>query len=361
MKTKILSFYLPQYHQIPENDEWWGEGFTEWTNVRKAQSFFKGHHQPRIPKDNNYYMLDDPNSLRWQADLMAKYSVDGMCFYHYWFNGKQLLQKPLEILLENQDIDMPFCLSWANEPWTRAWDGGEKEVIMPQAYGEESDWISHFNYLYKAFKDDRYIRVNGKPMILIYRAASIPCLDDMLACWNRLAVEKGLSGLHLVSMNTSFKDPFEVNGFDATVDFEPMHTIGHHLKGYIRYKRGLSIRFRHLLNRILRTPYIIEDQISYSTIWEDILSRQLTKNNYAGAFVDWDNTARKAERGLIMHGASPKAFHHYLSKQYIRCVQQDVPFIFVNAWNEWAEGTYLEPDSYNRYGYLEAIKRIKNG
>ena len=359
-KPAVMAFYLPQFHTIPENDKWWGEGFTEWTNVKKAKPLFPSHNQPRVPYGANYYRLDDVDTLRWQAGLMNQYGIDGMCFYHYWFNGKQLLQTPLSLLLANPDINMPFCLSWANEPWTRAWDGGDKEVLMAQAYGDKSDWHSHFDYLLRAFQDPRYIRVDGKPMFIIYRAASIPCLSEMLAYWRALALECGLPGIHFVKMNTVFHDPYCSMGFDAELDFEPMHTIGHDLQGVSRYLRSLSIRGRRILNRFSSASKQPEDQISYRDIWQRILARPLGESRYVGGFVDWDNTPRKAERGLVMHGASPERFSYYFSKQYQRCCQAHIPFLFINAWNEWAEGTYLEPDTRHGYGYLEAIKRAKD-
>lgn len=357
--TKVISFYLPQFHAIPENDAWWGPGFTEWTNVKKAKSLFSGHHQPRVPLNDNYYRLDQVETLRWQAQLMQEYAIDGLCFYHYWFNGQQLLQKPLELLLANPDIPMPFCLSWANEPWTRAWDGGDKEVLMPQHYGEEADWIAHFTYLKQAFIDPRYLTVDGKPMLIIYRAASIPCLNDMLACWQQQALAAGLPGLHLVMMNTVFKDPYVASGIAASLDFEPMHTLGHHLKGVPRYWRSLRIRGRRLFNGCFPGHQRPEDQVSYAKIWRRILARPLRADNYPGAFVDWDNTPRKAGRGLVVHGATPAAFSHFFQQQYRRCVQQKVPFMFINAWNEWAEGTYLEPDARHGDAYLAAIRHAK--
>ena len=172
-RPKILAFVLPQFHTIPENDEWWGEGFTEWTNVRKAQPLFPGHLQPRVPANGRYYNLLDPATMDWQAQLAKTHGLDGFCYYHYWFNGKRLLDKPLDLLLERGKPDFPFCLAWANEPWTRAWAGGDREVLMPQEYGGESDWRRHFDCLLRFFRDPRYIRVDGKPMLLLYRTNSI--------------------------------------------------------------------------------------------------------------------------------------------------------------------------------------------
>lgn len=356
--TKIISFYLPQFHPIPENDKWWGKGFTEWTNVKSATPLFFGHNQPRIPHDLNYYSLLEADTLRWQAKLMNEYGVDGMCFYHYWFNGKQLLESPISILLNNDDIEMPFCLSWANEPWTRAWDGENKEILMPQEYGNEVEWQQHFEYLVKAFNDIRYLRHEGKPIFIIYRSASIPDVDLMLKFWDDLARSYGFPGIHFIKMNTSFKDSTLDEKFDASIDFEPMYTVGHQLKGYRRYIRSLSVRLKRAINKTSLFN-ILEDKISYDYIWSNILSRPLKENVYPGAFVDWDNTPRKSERGLVMIGGSPDKFAKYISAQYLRCKQANLPYMFINAWNEWAEGTYLEPDTTNGYSYLEAIKIAK--
>lgn len=198
MKTKVIPFYLPQFHTIPENDEWWGKGFTEWTNVKSAKAYRKDQSQPRIPLNNNYYDLSKIETLKWQANLARKYGIYGFCFYHYWFNGKLLLEKPSQNLLANKDIELRFCFSWANEPWARTWDGKNREVLMPQEYGGENEWKKHFEYLLPFFKDNRYIRVNGKPMFLIYKSASIAKCEDMMLYWQKLAKDAGLTGIHFV-------------------------------------------------------------------------------------------------------------------------------------------------------------------
>lgn len=361
--TKIIAFYLPQFHSIPENDAWWGEGFTEWTNVKKAKPLFKGHNQPRVPLDNNYYHLDNPDALRWQADLMNEYGIDGMCFYHYWFNGKQLLQTPLSILLDNQDINMPFCLSWANEPWTRAWDGGDKEVIMPQEYGDESDWEKHLQYLLKAFKDERYILVDGKPMLVIYRAAGIDNFDSMINYWQFRVIEEGLSGLHIVITNTAFKDgDLNSSKYSAEIDFEPMHTISYHFTNLDNLFRRLN-NLRLLLKNAILSGFKEWNVLSYQKyddVWRKIIERPIRDNLYPGVFVDWDNSPRKgAKRSLIMTGYSIDKFNKYFSVKYEQAKKSGSQFVFINAWNEWAEGTYLEPDNSDGYDKLNVIKNIK--
>ena len=249
---KVIAFLLPQFHRIPENDAWWGEGFTEWTNVKKALPKFPGHRQPRVPLGNRYYDLMLPATQAWQAELARTHGISGFCYYHYWFNGKQLLEKPLAAVVKSGTPDFPFCVAWANEPWTRAWDGGDKHILMPQSYGEKHDWEAHFRYLEPMFHDPRYILFNGCPVILIYRSASIEPCAEMLLLWRRLAVESGLPGLHVVSMLTIFGRDVRAELFDAYVEFEPMYTqaiLSRHLKLYERVINGLS----RLSWRLLRT------------------------------------------------------------------------------------------------------------
>lgn len=356
---KIFAFYLPQFHAIPENDKWWGEGFTEWVNVKKAQRLFKGHEQPKKPLNNNYYNLLDVNTLRWQSELLKNYNVDALCFYHYWFTGNQLLQKPAEMLLKNKDIDLPFFFSWANEPWTRTWDGGDKHVLMPQNYGNESDWIEHFNYLLPFFKDERYQKHEGKPIFLLYRSESFIECAEWISCWQIMAKEAGLEGIHFVSMLTSFKEDSRDLGFDAKVYFEPMNTIFHDMNKLdisgIIFK--IKRRFKSYTNSVFKTQYV-ESIRNYDEIWCNLLKKDLKNNTYAGAFVDWDNSPRKGIKSLIVKNSNPEKFYKYFDLLHKKCQKNNVPYIFINAWNEWAEGTYLEPDSKHQYSYLEAIKEI---
>ena len=183
---KIIAFYLPQFHNIPENDEWWGDGFTEWTNVKKAKPLYEGHMQPRVPLGGNYYNLLDDNVKIWQADLAKKYGVYGFCYYHYWFNGKMLLEKPMEQMLANKEVDIPFCICWANEPWTKAWVGDERKLLIAQEYGQEEEWKQHFMYLLPFFKDERYITKNGKPLFVFYRPDIVPCMKEICISERRL-------------------------------------------------------------------------------------------------------------------------------------------------------------------------------
>lgn len=343
---KCIAFVLPQFHQIAENDSWWGEGFTEWTNVRKATALYPEHDQPKKPLNNNYYDLTDPNVKQWQAETAKAHGIYGFCYYHYWFNGRRLLEQPVQQILASKEPDFPFCLSWANEPWTRSWDGTEEDVLMPQEYGEERDWRMHFYALLEAFKDKRYICVDGKPVFIIYRSSSIPRCDEMLQCWRDLAQQNGLKGLHLVRTLGGFPLKTE-HGFDASLEFEPHYTFAH---GGVKH---------------LWSSKQVEDQkhivIDYDELWESMLERTPHRDGeiiYPGAFVNWDNTPRKGAAGQSTLGANPHKFGQYLSRQIERTKKMfKSDFIYINAWNEWAEGAYLEPDDHYRYQYLQAIKK----
>ena len=213
---KVLAMYLPQFHRVKENDEWWGEGFTDWTTVKQAKPLFEGHNQPHVPSDENYYDLLDKNTMRWQTSLMKKYGIDGMCMYHYWFeDGRKILEKPVENLLNWKEIDMPFCLCWANETWARSWSGLQnvnvwadtcepdkktgKKILLKQRYGNYKDWKEHFEYLLPFFRDDRYIKVDGKPVFVFYKAECIPCFEDMVEAWQQLAIESGINGIYIIA------------------------------------------------------------------------------------------------------------------------------------------------------------------
>ena len=226
---KIIAFYLPQFHNIPENDEWWGNGFTEWTNVKKAKPLYEGHMQPRVPLGGNYYNLLDDNVKIWQADLAKKYGVYGFCYYHYWFNGKMLLEKPMEQMLANKEVDIPFCICWANEPWTKAWVGDERKLLIAHEYGKEEEWKQHFMYLLPFFKDKRYITKDGKPLFVFYRPDIVPCMKEMIETWDKLAKENGLSGITFAfqSGDYDWNNSKEAKLFDMILSFNLlMQVIG---------------------------------------------------------------------------------------------------------------------------------------
>lgn len=362
---KVIAFYLPQFHCIPENDKWWGKGFTEWTNVKKARPLFTDHNQPRVPLDENYYDLSDVGVLRWQAGLAKKYNIHGFCFYHYWFNGKLLLEKPLERLLENTDIDLNYCISWANENWTNGWVSDDNKLLMGHDFDDEKDWVDHFDYLLNFFKDPRYITEDGKPLLTIYVPHHIKNLKKMLDLWTELSKENGFPGIKYIYQHPGayFDDSLDLSLFDYGMEFQPQFGAMAS-KGYLKRKilvlapkiSGWIQKNLKVYIKFLKRP----DQVTtmdYSETWERILQRKPDRSNLIPTgFVDWDNTPRKAERGSVYVGANPKSFRYFFNRLVSKAKSEyPTDMIFLFAWNEWAEGGYLEPDKQNGYGYLEAI------
>jgi len=371
---RIIAFYLPQFHEFPENNEWWGKGFTEWTNTRKAMPLFRGHYQPHIPYQNNYYDLSDTETMNKQIIDAKKYGVYGFCFYHYWFkNGKMLMEKPVEDFLANKNLDIKFCLSWANEPWTRAWDGENKQVLMPQDYGPEKEWIKHFDYILPFLKDKRYINIDDAPVFLIYRPESIPNLDQMLSCWKSKAKESGLKGITFIAQGSYFcvknKNVKSHNIFNYLVMYEPGYTLQvcHNLSYLIKNilispQLYLKVLQNAILKRLKSKTSYFNDMLikfNYDVIYHNILSRHINNPNIIpGAFTGWDNTARRGVNARIVVGSTPEKFYKYMVRLIAKSrdeYKHDI--IFIDAWNEWAEGAHLEPDEKYGYGYLEALKK----
>lgn len=362
---KIIAFYLPQFHEIPENNEWWGKGFTEWVNVKNAKPLFEGHNQPRIPLNSNYYDLSDNSVMDWQIQIAQKYGVYGFCFYHYWFDGHMLLQKPVEAFLKNKNQNMPFCICWANEHWTNAWVSKKNKVLIEQRYGEKKEWKEHFNYLLQYFKDDRYIKNDNKPLFVLYRPEIVDCLNPMLDYWQELAIENGFEGIEFAYQHASYyvHPNRDDSRFSYNIEYQPIYAQT--LKAQQRFgtlrklkrsiaevaEKKMGIDIRHVTDGKL----IKHD---YDEMWRFILSMKPTTDKaIPGAFVDWDNTPRRGDKGSLYTGSSPEKFQKYMSSQIKRAkdlYHKDMMFIF--AWNEWAEGGYLEPDEKYRFAYLEALK-----
>lgn len=378
---RIVAFYLPQYHRIKENDEWWGEGYTEWTNVRKGRKYFFWQKQPRIPLDDRYYDLDKQfnETMSWQISIAKKYGVYGFCFYHYWFEGgKKLLEKPVERFLMDNTLSMPFCLCWANESWTRTWNGSEKEIIMKQEYGDEQEWRKHFEYLMPFFKDERYIIIENKPVLLIYRPEIIPNLSDMLCCWNNMAIENGLHGLYIVAQGSVYSaQQSKEKLIDSYILYEPGYThmsAAHPSVRTIEMIRKAPLLFGEIVFqaakvRISRALGVqsfkcLSHIFDYDLFWKWIIKRRLPDSRcFLGAFVDWDNTARRKGKGArLFKGVTVEKFEHYFSSLVFKAKSESVhDIIFVNAWNEWGEGACLEPDEETGFGYLEAVRNAVLG
>ena len=370
--TKIIAMYFTQLHAIPENDKWWGKGFTDWENVKAAEPLYERHYQPRIPLNSNYYDQSRLEIIRSQVDMAKKYGIHGFCHYHYWFDGKQLLETPTNLMLQNPDIDFPFCLSWANETWSRRWDGRDHDILIQQTHPPiEERWLLHFDYLIKAWSDKRAIKIDGKPVFVIYRPQKIEKITDMLEFWDMKAKERGLKGIYFI-----FQKQYEpsdntcLESFDASFQFQPFEAI--HTSGYSPAAEKKQ-RIRILIDKF---PKVFQSIIwslwssrkkhltihDYDKVWQQIIdnSNRLSANEFPGAFVDWDNTARYGKRATILKGATPERFKYWM-KRLVESMSNrtdDVNYVFLNAWNEWAESAYLEPDEKYGYAYLDAIADV---
>lgn len=371
-KKKVIAFYLPQYHTIPENDTSYGKGFTEWTNVKKANPLFENHNQPRIPEKNNYYNLLDINVMIKQAELAKKYGIYGFCYYHYWFkNGKKLLEKPLEAMLKDKRVDIPFMLCWANENWTRKWDGGNNEIIVEQNYGDYEDLKKHTDYLCEFFRDERYIKMDGKPVFIIYKPEIIPNIRKVVGLIRERVKENGFNGIVIMSQYPDYFFACKKSDLlDYHIQFEPKFIQDYEVeKLNLKRRKVKHFMLSHNMNylyQILLQKYQKEKKKElvhrdYDNDWQEIINYPVDdKRTVAGAFVDWDNTPRN-KMGLVYDNATPEKFFYFF-KELVTKVDNEyaLDYIFINAWNEWAEGAYLEPDEKNHYEYLEAIKRVVN-
>ncbi len=343
---RTLSMYLPQYYRTPENDEWWGEGFTEWTAVKAATPVFFGHHQPKAPLNDNYYNLLDRSTMEWQAALMKKYGIDGQCIYHYYFkDGRMTLQKPVENLLQWKDIDMPFCFCWANERWIRTWQfdpwadkfrKGEirEQVLIEQKYGGRNEWEKHFDYLLPFFQDERYIKIDNAPVFAITSPNDIYCLEEMMAYWKRRATENGFRGMYFI---LSGDMPYQ--GADAILRHAP-HAF---------YNRHRNMEKQGVFT------------FDYDVLWDRIIDEpaHVRCKTYFEGMANCDDTPRRGQKGVVLEGFSVQAFYEGMCRLYQKSMQLGNEFVFINAWNEWGEGMYLEPDKEYGFQILEAVKKAQ--
>lgn len=361
---KLVALYLPQFHRISENDMWWGDGYTEWTAVKRARPLFAGHYQPHIPLNDRYYDLSEENAetWKWQAFLAEKYGISAFCIYHYWFcNGHQLLEKPAEILLKHKEIFVPFFFCWANESWTRTWYGLQKEILMEQSYGDELEWKKHFEYLLPFFRDPRYFRIEGKPVFCLYKSKDFQSLQAFMKTWNVLAIKAGFQGIYWISANTNTGTD-ERLFFDAKYNFEPDYSLKVRFPSLEKKKYLFLTGSRYWLNKI-RKRKLLERTVDSRKIYRTIIKSAIDDRNspfpiYSGVFPSWDNTPRRNYLGLVYTHTSPSLFFETLNKLQ-SIVPQDA-LVFINAWNEWGEGCHLEPDKRYGYSYLEALKRVEH-
>ena len=348
---KILALNLPQFHEIKENNEWWGKGFTEWTNVRNAKPLYKGHVQPMKPLEG-YYDLSNVDAIDHQCKLAQKYGIFGFVYFHYWYQGRKLLEKPCEILLKNGDINTNYCFCWANHSWTRAWDGKENKVLLEQTYGGNEDWDKHIKYLLPFFKDKRYIKENNKPMLIIYNSSAIPKVNEMVLYWEKVLKDEGFDGIYIVEyISTKCIEP-HIDSSQAIYEDEPLYTL--------RFETNALQK----MYRIWRKKFSLTEYQNFDCIYKMLLKKKRTYGNkkiIQGCFPAWDNSPRRGKKGsMIVKNSTPEKFEKYFRK-LLECTRKDVSkdYLIINAWNEWGEGAMLEPTEKDKYDYLEAIKRVK--
>jgi len=342
-EVRLISFYLPQFHPIPENDRWWGKGYTEWSRVTRAKPLFDGHYQPHVPQGIGFYDLRLPEVREQQAALARGHGIHGFCYHYYWFAGRRLLERPLDEVVASGSPDFPFCVCWANESWTRRWDGGEKRVLLAQTYSPELD-RAFLEELVPLFQDPRYIRVNGHPMLVVYRPQDLPDPCATAKRWREVARANGLPGLHLVAALTfGLTDPRPL-GYDAAVEFPP---------------HGPDLRIlRRPVERL--DPKFSGDVLDYRSMVQRQLATPSTPYRlYRTVMPGWDNTARLGQNATIFHGATPELYEGWLRPlvDQARLAPPAHRMVFINGWNEWAEGAHLEPDRRFGTAYLEATVR----
>lgn len=353
MSPKLLAMYLPQYYPFPENDTWWGKGFTEWTNVTKARPLFDGHYQPYLPTDFGFYDLRVRQTRREQIEVAKAHGIDGFCYHYYWFSGKRLLDVPVDDMLADKESDMPFCLCWANENWTRRWDASESEILIAQEFGPDDD-LNFIDDLLPFLNDPRYIRIGDAPLLIVYRPHKLPDVKKSIQIWRARCREMGIENIFLVAALTHGNESYEEAGFDAGLQFPP-----HNLRA-LNWSRNFDLSDQiGFYQEFSGTVYDLPD------LAEFYLSREYEGTNvFPTVSPCWDNTARMGDRAQIFLNGTPENYEYWLrsaAEKAQRNLDNDRQFVFINAWNEWAEGCHLEPD--RRYGrqFLEATRRVKDG
>ena len=357
-KPKIIALYLPQYHPTPNNDIWWGRGFTEWTNVGKAKPLFKGHYQPKVPADLGYYDLRLPEVREAQAQLAREAGIYGFCYYHYWFgNGKQELELPFNEVLKSGKPDFPFCLCWANESWhSKFWnmDGTiQKKCLIEQIYENKEGHKRHFEHLLPAFKDKRYIKVNGKPLFMIYKPFEFENIEDFIKQWNQLAINNGLPGIHFVAhlfhnITQENVDKLQVMGFNA------VNSLGLQVAMLGIYKTigKIQMRLNKIFGRLLRA---VEYSKAYPLFIQEIDNKEKV---YPTIIPNWDHTPRSGKAGTVLLNSTPALFKNHCREvlDLVKNKQEENQIVFIKSWNEWGEGNYMEPDLKFGKGYIEALR-----
>lgn len=348
---KVIAYYLPQYHEIPENNEWWGKGFTEWVNVKKAQPIFKGHYQPRLPGELGYYDLSKSDTQLKQTELAKKAGIDAFCYWHYWFgNGKLLLEKPFEHLLADKKNNIGFCLGWANESWkSKQWkySGKGDKILIEQLYPGKNDYIAHFNYVLSAFKDSRYLTCNGKPVFLIYRPNLVPDIKLFIDLWNKLAIQNGFPGICFIA---DIHNDYKLIPILRAAGIDYITTCHTNFSEYPILKQVFFALKNIITDRPIRT-------IDYKYIVNCTYTKKDLHNNIIPSVIpNWDHSPRSRNKCTIMHNSTPELFKKQVCHTLSYFKQTGDPeFLFVKSWNEWGEGNYLEPDKKWGLQYIEKL------
>lgn len=359
-KVRLIAHYLPQFHPIPENDEWWGKGFTEWTNVAKAKPIFKGHFQPRVPADLGFYDLRVPETRIAQAEMAREHGIEGFCYWHYWFAGKRLLERPFNEVLKSDEPKFPFCMAWANQTWTGIWHGAPDRILIEQTYPGVKDYESHFYSLLDCFNDERYIKIDCKPVFIVYAPGELPEPRLFTDLWRELAIKSGLKGIYFIGNTANSSWIPEENGFDAKL-LDTLSIIRQKMRRL--ENKGFIGIFKKLLNKGFNIFNIERSQKPTIYLYKDVIkialpNQETTFDQYPCVIPNWDNTPRSANNGLVFCDATPELFRIHLREAIDRVIhkENEKRIVFIKSWNEWAEGNYLEPDLKFGRAYLEIIR-----
>ena len=369
--ARVIAFYLPQFYPIPENDEWWGKGFTEWTNVAKAKPLFRGHRQPRLPADLGFYDLRVPETRQRQAEMARSAGIEAFCYWHYWFgNGQRIIERPFEEVRDSGEPNFPFCLAWANQSWTGIWHGAPKAVLMEQTYPGRADEEAHFRWAQKAFEDPRYLKVDGKAMFVIFAPHDMPSTSAFVEHWRELAAKAGYPGLFFVAISNRYRASVDLyrdsilSPFDAVTPLVPQDYLDRTARDTERRdfrRRWKELNVGYKLSKIKPNSLRRPTRIQYEDVVAHALEDMPREERFLPSVLPgWDNTPRSSHRGVVYEGETPELFRSFLQKAVDRVAHYspDHRIFFLKAWNEWAEGNYVEPDSVNGHAYLDVIRSV---
>ena len=352
-KPLVIAYYLPQFHPFKENDEWWGKGFTEWTNVGKAKPLFRGHYQPKVPADLGYYDLRLPEIRQQQVDLAKEAGVSGFCYWHYWFGeGRQLLNEIIDEVVATGKPDFPFCLGWANETWkAKQWnkDGSGDKVLMEQRYGGEDDYRQHFEYVLKIFKDDRYIKIKNCPLFLIYQPQLMPNMQQFISLWNKWAVEVGFDGIYFIARMRQMEEYDKAKWLKMGVNA-------------VTTERTYGFEFnecfpKKMIKRAMRRLFGLPIVEAYKNAMKYFVKDSDANEDFIPCLIpNWDHSPRSKKKALVLTDCDPEYFKKHIDEVFSIVKRKSNKIVFLKSWNEWAEGNYMEPDLKYGKGYINALK-----